>query len=93
MLRNIIVGLAIGTSAFGSVPVATSGTAGWSNCGQRAHRDCACRTRVRVSRYVENPQVFRSEYRPRFSYRFVFYRNCGFAARKLGVRPDSKNPH
>ena len=52
--------------------VASSATAGWCNHGSISG-DSAWRLKTRVSTYVENPQVFRSELRPRLSYSIQFY--------------------
>ena len=52
--------------------VASLSSAGWCNHSSRPS-DRAWRLKTRVSTYVENPQVFRSELRPRNSYRIEFY--------------------
>ncbi len=85
--RSFTTRLVTGTicGLVGAVPAAK---AGW--CGHHpSARDGVWRFQMHVSTYEENPQVFRSEFRPRLSYAIKFY--CVWVARpRLQGQPSRR---
>ena len=76
MLSNKSCSALLAAGAIGCVIGAASpASACW--CDHRSpSREGVCRVRARVYTYVENPQVFRSELRPKLSYGIDFYCVC-----------------
>lgn len=85
MRRSGLVGLTILSVACFGIR-APSALADCPDCRHQTHHDCGRCYDVRVYRYVDKPDVFRSELRPKFAYGITFHRSRNPASCTCGQR-------